>query len=96
MDEAKKLFMFNRDAEAFLGGPIPGERYLKAKVVVTDSCHFLYRLDWLLGERSRRRLEPPQLLCNRNTGRLNRVRADGRTFKVKPCRDVLLGDKYLE
>lgn len=94
MDEAKKLFMYNRDAEVFLGGPIPWD--FKVKVVVTDSVHVLYRLDWLLGERARRRLEPPQLLCNRNTGRLNRVRADGRTFKVKPCKDVVIGDEHLE
>ena len=94
MDEAKKLFMYSRDAEVFLGGPIPGD--FNAKFVLTDSGHGLYRLDWLLGERARRRLAPPQLLCNRNTGRLNRVRADGRTFKVKPCKDVIVGDEYLE
>ena len=93
VDEATKLFMFNRDAKVFLGGPIPCD--FKAKFVITDSGHVLYRLDWLLGERSRRRLEPPQMLCNRNTGRLNRVRADGRTFKVKPCKDVVAGAKYL-
>ena len=94
MDEAKKLFMYNRDAEIFLGGPIYVNT--ETKWVLTDSSHVLYRLDWLLGERARRRLEQPQLLCNRNTGRLNRVRADGRTFKVKPCMYVDVGDEHLE
>lgn len=93
MDDANKLFMYNEDAEVFLGGPIPWD--FKAPVVVTDSGQILWRLDWLFGERSRRRLVPPQMLCNRNTGRLNRVRADGRTFKVKPCKDVMVGAKYL-
>ena len=49
----------------------------------------------LLEERARRHFVPPQLLCNRNTGRVNRVRADGRTFKVKNCEMVLVGDEFL-
>lgn len=93
IDEAQRLFMDDGDATAFLGGPIkwqPG-----AKCVLTDAGRILWRLDWLIEERARRRLAEPQRLCNRNTGRVNRVRADGRTFKVKKCEMVLMGDELL-
>ena len=72
------------------------EHMTRLKGVVTDDGTILWRLDSLLEMRDKRGMSPPEILRNRNTGRLNRVRADGRTFKVKPCRDVLVGDEYLE
>lgn len=64
--------------------------------VVTDDAAVLFRLDSLLEERARRELAPPEMLRNRNTGALNRVRVDGRIFHVQPIRAVLLGDHWLD
>ena len=86
---------FANDHEAVLYAFNANSR-LGAKVVVTCEGFALWRLDWLLEKRELLRLSPPQLLCNRNTGRVNRVRADGRTFKVKKCREVLCGDQFLK
>ena len=86
---------FKNDMEAVCYAAAAAIRF-GAKVVVTFDGFALWRLDWLLEKRARLRLSPAQLLCNRNTGRVNRVRADGRTFKVKKCREVLCGDQFLK
>ena len=71
------------------------EQMSALKGVVTDDGIILWRLDSLLEMRDTRGMSQPEILRNRNTGLLNRVRADGRTFQVKPCRDVLAGEKHL-
>ena len=71
------------------------EQISALKGVVTDDGVILWRLDSLMEMRDTRGMSQPEILRNRNTGLLNRVRADGRTFKVKPCREVLAGGNHL-
>jgi len=94
IDQTKRLFICDTDAAVLLGGPIRQQED-KAIGVLTDSLTLLWRLDWILEECARRGVDRPQLLPNRNTGRINRIRANGRTFKVRPCKTVLLGDEFL-